>query len=273
MQAFRPKVLNVHRRDYHNIGDLTASPFRYFGCETGRRVIDIEWMRSVPRILASRSEPLILGGGGLQFFAEAMVAILNHYKGPIIGWGIGENRPLGTPAPFIPMERFALLGVRDWQAGFDWVPCPSCMAPEFAVFRDQAPSHEFVVYDHRHVRLPVEGLPRLSNACMDFRKVISFLASGETVITNSYHGAYWARLLARRVVVFPFATRLLHMRFPPVIADATNYRQRACEDHPEHGALEICREKTLMFASRVSELLGTELTPLRSVATASRQAV
>jgi hypothetical protein len=97
---------------------------------------------------------------------------------------------------------------------------------------------------------------------MDFNRVAAFLASGETVITNSYHGAYWARLLVRRVVVLPFSNRLLRMRFPPVIATAQNYQQRAKEARPEPDALPICREANLGFALRVSELIGTELTAI-----------
>jgi hypothetical protein len=189
--------------------------------------------------------------------------LLDRYQGPVIGWGIGQNGPLGEKdARRIHTGKFALLGLRDWQSAHEWVPCSSCLAPALDVFREVQPVHDFVLYDHQHAPLPITGHPRLGNSCMDFSQVVRFLASGETVVTNSYHGAYWARLLGRRVVVLPFSNRLLAMRFPPVVATAQDYRERAKEARPEPDALEICRDANLRFAARVSELVGTELQPI-----------
>jgi hypothetical protein len=237
-----------------------SSPFRYFKPAKPLYKLDIEPLEVISPLLAARREPLVLGGGGLFFFEAAVNGLLNRYRGPVIGWGIGRNSKIGAkPGTHIHTEKFRLLGVRDWQAGCEWVPCSSCLAPLLESFRDVPPSHDFVLYDHQHVRLPIEGHPRLTNACMDFTAVAAFLASGETVVTNSYHGAYWARLLGRRVVVLPFSDRLLHMRFPPAVASADNYRQCAKETRPEPEALQLCRDANLRFAERVSELIGTEL--------------
>jgi hypothetical protein len=259
-QQLAPGVLNIHRRDYTNIGDLMSSPFRYFRTAKPLYKLDIEPLTLVSPFFSARREPLVLGGGGLFFFETAVNGLLTKYRGPVIGWGIGQNGPLAEKANTrIQTGKFALLGVRDWQSGHEWVPCSSCLAPELEAFRGIQPEHEFVLYDHRHAPLPIKGHPRLSNACMDFSDVVAFLASGETVITNSYHGAYWARLLGRRVVVLPFSNRLLRMRYPPVIANAYNYRQCAKNARPEPESLELCREANLRFAARVSELIGAEL--------------
>jgi len=259
-QQLAPGVLNVHRRDYTNIGDLMSSPFQYFRITKPLYKLDIEPLTLVSPFFSARREPLVLGGGGLFFFETAVNGLLTQYRGPVIGWGIGQNGPLVEKTNTrIQTGKFALLGVRDWQSEHDWVPCSSCLAPELEAFRDIQPEHDFVLYDHQHTPLPIEGHPRLTNACMDFSKVVAFLASGETVVTNSYHGAYWARLLGRRVVALPFSNRLLSMRYPPVIANARDYRQCAKEARAELGALEVCRESNLRFASRVSEIIGTEL--------------
>jgi hypothetical protein len=259
-QQLAPGVLNVHRRDFTNIGDLMSSPFQYFRITKPLYKLDIEPLTLVSPFFSARREPLVLGGGGLFFFEAAVNGLLTRYRGPVIGWGIGQNGPLAEKINTrIVAEKFALLGVRDWQSKHEWVPCSSCLAPELDAVRDIQPEHDFVLYDHQHTPLPIKGHPRLSNACMDFSGVLAFLASGETVITNSYHGAYWARLLGRRVVVLPFSNRLLHMRFPPAVATAQNYQQCAKETRTEPGALETCRESNLRFASRVSEIIGTEL--------------
>jgi len=258
-QSVTPGVLSVHRRDSGNIGDMMCSPFRYFRTTGHLYELDIEPLDALSPLLSRREDPLVLGGGGLFAFEAAVNRLLSRYQGPMIGWGIGRNNPLVGRGSRIQTEKFTLLGIRDWESGHEWLPCVSCLSPLFDLYRAVPAQHDFVLYDHQHVRQPIEGHPRLTNACMNFSQVLAFLSSGETVVTNSYHGAYWARLLGRRVVVLPFSDRLLHLRFPPIVGTAENYRERAKEDRPELAALSLCREQNLRFSQRVSELIESEL--------------
>ena len=265
-QARSPGVLSIHRKDAENIGDVMSSPFRYFRQANPVYELDLAQLKTISPLLLRRNEPLILGGGGLFYFHHALNRLLLHYKGPLIGWGIGRNGPLSGARDRIHKEAFALLGLRDWPTHYEWVPCVSCLSPLFEIYRGTSPLHDFVLYDHRNAQLPIHGHPRLSNACMDMAHVLEFLASGETVITNSYHGAYWGVLLRRRVVILPFSDRLLHMRFPAIVGTKDDYRQRSQEMQIEPFALEICRKANLDFAKRVEELTQTDLHLIDKVA-------
>lgn len=258
-QKVTPGVLSVHRRDSENIGDMMCSPFRYFRTTERLYELDIEPLDTLSPLLVGRDDPLIIGGGGLFAFEAAINGLLSRYRGPKIGWGVGRNNRLQSRQNQIQTDKFTLLGIRDWQAGHEWLPCVSCLSPLFDLYRNAPIHHDFVLYDHQHVRIPIEGHPRLTNACMSFSKVLAFLSSAETVVSNSYHGAYWARLLGRRVVVLPFSDRLLHMRFPATVGTAENYREAAKNDQPNLEALAVCRAQNLRFSHRVSELIGTEL--------------
>jgi exopolysaccharide biosynthesis predicted pyruvyltransferase EpsI len=88
-----------------------------------------------------------------------------------------------------------------WRHGLDAVPCPSCMSDLFD--RQYETRHERCWYENVDILpLPGEpGSPKKSNTCISMEDAISFLASAETVITSSYHGAYWASLLGREVVL------------------------------------------------------------------------
>jgi len=55
--------------------------------------------------------------------------------------------------------------------------------------------------------------PHMTNLAGDMEEVIAFLASGEVVVTSSYHGAYWARLLGRKVALLPRGSKFWHL--PP----------------------------------------------------------
>jgi hypothetical protein len=181
---------------------------------------------------------------------------------PVIGWGLGHNTHFGAQGVSVEESRFSLLGLRDWGIAKEWVPCVSCMSEEITRARATKPRHDVVVYSHFKKPLAFDGVPSLSNGCMNLGTVMDFLASGDVVITNSYHGAYWAQLLGRRVVVIPFSNRFLHFRYPTVLATPEDClaKVRDAQAYPE--AFEVCRTRTMEFAGRVSEILGTELTPV-----------
>ena len=54
----------------------------------------------------------------------------------------------------------------------------------------------------------------MGNGSGDLNGALAFLASGETVITSTYHGAYWGLMLGRKVIVVPWATKFLGFRHP-----------------------------------------------------------
>jgi hypothetical protein len=78
--------------------------------------------------------------------------------------------------------------------------------------------HEVVYYGH-HPLAPLEwarelGLgPVLTNAGTDMARVVAFLGSGRVIVTSSYHGVYWGRLLGRTVVPQPRGSKFWHL--PP----------------------------------------------------------
>ncbi|WP_367957678.1 polysaccharide pyruvyl transferase family protein [Aquibium pacificus] len=186
-------------------------------------------------------------------------------NGPLIAWGIGESlnidRQGGVVLPYhgpLPdyLSSFDLVGLRDWGTQYPWAPCPSCLLARF----DEPPEisrHEIVVYEHKRIPVPIEGLPRLSNNGSDIEKVLSFLASAEVVITNSYHGAYWATLLGRRVVAIPNMSKMYRLRHAPVLSVAERWRRAVDLAEPYPKALAECRSATLDFYDKVLTLIGS----------------
>ena len=48
-----------------------------------------------------------------------------------------------------------------------------------------------------------------------FEDVVAFLGSGAVIVTNSYHGAYWATLLGRPTVLWnPWCSEILLLKYP-----------------------------------------------------------
>ncbi|GAB4379333.1 MAG: hypothetical protein Kow00121_33280 [Elainellaceae cyanobacterium] len=229
-------ITNYHVIDPTNVGDLLSAPANYFSFPgyTLERA-DIR----VAKAEDARDKHLILGGGGLLFprFLDNIAQLLagsdsgGKQRPKIIAWGVGqqiygqdkcENQSFDYSQY---LEKFDLIGIRDFSSPHDWVPCASCMHPAFDKQREI--QHEFVVFSHKKFQLAIDQFPRMTNEVQNFEEVLDFLGSGETVLTSSYHGAYWATLLGRKVLAFPFSSKFYTFKHRPGIYPVKNWSQPA----------------------------------------------
>jgi hypothetical protein len=180
----------------------------------------------------------------------------------LVAWGVGESEhvsrdgqqvlPYAGPLPGY-LKAFDLVGVRDFGTEHHWVPCASCMLPQF----DQpgAAVHEAVIYEHKRIPIPIQApFPRRTNAGDDIAASLAFLASGKVVITNSYHGAYWATLLGRRVLAIANMSKMYRFRHAPVVCRPEHWQRclGLTVSYPE--ALAQCRTANQNFGKEVRAL-------------------
>lgn len=258
----------VHRRDRErrNIGDVYAAPTlfpRYFPWLADATTIDVQDEISTHRRLLSRAA-VIYGGGGLfgtSFFGAQLRTLIELNPPFMAVWGAGHNQHDGERIvqPAL-LQLFDLVGIRDYGfAPYEWAPCTSCLLPQLE--RPPPPRHEVVVYHHWSFPVPPAAgarPPELSNGRgVTIDEVIAFLASGEVIVTSSYHGAYWGTLLGRRVVVArPFSTKFYGLRHPvPMVTDG-GWRAAIERSTCYPDALEDCRDQTLRFGERLKRRLG-----------------
>ena len=236
----------IYRMDQTNVGDWYCAPHRYFDLGTTNE-IDVV---SVPPLPAD--DAVILGGGGLvaKTFHGHMQSIADQRPSlrALIAWGIGESenvdRKGGFVAPFdgtYPdyLKAFDLVGVRDYGTDYRWVPCASCMLPNLE--RAYPRLGEIGIYEHKRIKIPIEGFPRRSNDGADIDDAIAFLGSYELIITNSYHGAYWATLLGRRVISIPNMSKVYRFKHAPVICRAEQWKRYTDVTKTYDKALDECR--------------------------------
>lgn len=272
------RILNLLQANTQNVGDLWAAPARHvyaLGLDGHVwKVLD----QSVAGDAFRYGDAVVIGGGGnLAPYFPWMKAFGQLPEGrlsKVAIWGAGTNyhdvhRHLRGRAPEVRrtglvypdwVERLAsagaLIGVRDFGAPYSWVPCASAMLPQFDAFRAMRPTVPAVAYEHHEHPLEVE-LPKLSNAA-PLDAALAHLASGEVIITNTYHGAYWGTLMGRRVVAAEsFSNRLRFMKHPPAFVDkAAEWNTVDLKAYPL--ALEECRDANLAFAVRVKERFGIQ---------------
>ena len=202
----------------------------------------------------------IVGGG--QIFSElgaSLGQILEfNPKAKVVAWGVGLP-PAGQRDSLVRqvMQRFAAVGTRnfDYKDQFTFVPCASCLSPLFDQVAE--PQHEVVAYLHRRKGEPVEisaNIPTMTNALHPPQEVIDFIASGEVVVTSSYHGVYWAQLLGRRVICIPYNNKFETFQHRPTMAEFDDWEEKLPLASRAPPMLEEYRKLNYAFAKHAMEI-------------------
>lgn len=202
-------ILGLHIRGTRNVGDRWSSPLDYFAFP-GHEVT-IGDMRSPP---AGDWDMIIYGGGSI-------IASPDFHAGRpgqlTVAWGVGHHvrQPPWDEEMKARHELAAqlchLYFPRDLGRHGELIPCASCMHPAFD--NPPEPVHDVVRYSAAR-RVTVEepaGTPHMTNEDGSIEEAVAFLASGRTVVTSSYHGTYWARLLGREVRLVPWGSKFSYL--------------------------------------------------------------
>lgn len=207
------------------MGDLMSTPYNYFTLPGESSAADF-W--STINAYEDRFDNIIVGGG---VFWKNYVRTQMYYERlrperHLILWGVGIDTPNSPPISMDFIDRCTLIGTRDFGgASIDEIkvvfcPCASAMNRAFDIQRPP-PKHKVVCYLHHNKEIdPLDlsdGLPTMNNySC--FTDALDFLSSGEVVITNSYHGLYWATLLGKKVVCMERGGKFEHFKWTPAYA-------------------------------------------------------
>ncbi len=240
----------IHRIDNSNIGDLASCPLEYFKYFRQFKIkkhdiyqIDFKSIR--------KNDIVIIGGGGLfNCLEEWNISINKVLKicNNVIGWGIGFNTHHGTKTKTsINFSKFKLLSIRDYNhpSGLNFVPCPSCMQS----FPSRRIKRDIGILKHKDFQM------NLSYPCVENNVKLSdflkFIASSNYIITNTYHGWYWATLYGKKVILKDtFSTKFEYLPFK-TISFSQDIEKDKKNAYCHKNSLRICRKKNKIFFQQV----------------------
>lgn len=250
------KVHFIRCIDWKNTGDMNCDPFVYFP-ELGDKYDCIyHSMHEIRWELIGKDDWIILGGGGifgcLDRFQETINCLLELSR-HVISWACGHNthydREIHTE---ILYGRFYRLTTRDYGIGMEYLPDVSCMMSQLEkVYKTR---REIGIVEH--FEFPIIEFPyeRISNT-YSVQSIVRFIGESEVVITNTWHGSYWALLMGKKVVIYhPFSNRFDYYKYKPVlysgnleedIGHAQCYTQALCE----------AREQNIRFAQEIKRAI------------------
>ena len=219
-------IYELHRKVKNNVGDYYCNPSRYFDIDC----TSSELMHNADPI---KDTHLIVGGGGLihKKFSKHIQMLIEKHPTTTTLWAVGHNFSSRHVAKekgdvYYPswLEDINLVGIRDWIDGYKhyYLPCVSCMHPAFQKSYDEVREVVYFTHAYKSKFTNPQTLPYIKNNVMDFDQVIAFLASAKTVVTDSYHGAYWAQLLGKNVQVASWSVKFDHMKYQPYFINSIN---------------------------------------------------
>jgi len=241
-------ILFAHLRHTKNVGDLACTPYHYFSLP-GKKLADIN--SDLPE-----SDAVIFGGGAIEYTMAGEKGVQHRVKAKRkIAWGVGSSAH-GKKTHPAPPKGLDLTGIREYgREGGTYVPCVTCMLPFF----DNVPAPEtdvvtFFNADSKIAKPEIGDFPTLENVS-SLQETLSFLARGETVITNSYHGAYWATLMGRKVVCFPYSSKFYGYKCPPIMSDKDSWQEALPQARAYSEYRDDCRYENLQFFKKVTDLV------------------
>ncbi|OSJ09954.1 hypothetical protein BST63_07715 [Bradyrhizobium canariense] len=259
-----------------------SSPLNYFGSEFNWAVRQEVHAgaslarRALRKLTRENAKAVIIGGGGLigQPFFDADISSWTRGQIPTILWGAGHNshdiyavdkRQPGFEE-YGQLRQFNLVGIRDYNAGFTWVPCPSCMNPRLDERGNSSFGTLFLL--HRDLRSDKEMISSIVSQSSDDARIVfndcssqafvEAICSARRIVTNSYHAAYLGTLAKKPVVAIGGGSKMLTLKHQVPIAQTGCWTDAFSEAEVHEAALEECRDANRDFCHRVKALIGNQ---------------
>ena len=210
----------IHRVDINNVGDMFCGYYKYFYSDLKKYNLMVHDINSSNFNKIYKDDTVIFGGGGLMdnsdLWNSNINAILNKSKN-VIFWALGHNKHYNQNINIkIDFDKVNMLSIRDYkhESGFRYVPCASCMIPYLNMKEDI--KREIGIISHKDYIIENNEYDIITNS-QNIYEIIDFIRTSKVIITNSYHGIYWATLMKRKVITMGIlhSNKFDYFKYPP----------------------------------------------------------
>ncbi len=273
-------LLNVHRINTPNQGDVASGPLRYVQGPSKMAFADIMdclGRGSKAETQLAKASLIVFGGGGLidlEKFNDGFRYLAENYGEKTVIGGAGSNMVKHKPFR-TDLSGVRLVGLRDFSDAESnrsarWVPCASCLSQELhQMIRNKRRFHQggigLLENNARKNAIRVgdcgrSDVRRFGNRSVSLRDMVEFILSVDVLVTSSFHGLYWATLCQVPAIGIPTTSKFHTLKHRHVLSTADDWSAHLNDVQVFPSALEECVEANLAFMKQVNQTFpGTEL--------------
>jgi hypothetical protein len=246
------RVYHLHHEDRENLYDIT-NPFKYFSSNIGTEYILINNIKK--KLDPTDHGSHIVISGNVTLDSEKILGKLEEwtsyeYKSLSI-WNGRLHNFIDNPTEYYTrLNDVKLLSFTENFSSNTWVPCVSCMNKIFDKTYEKKNNGLTAILDGKRKNKYNIKAPTVLDT--DNLKIICHLIGvSETIITNSFYGAYWAMLLNKKVLVTDDVDPRVHYIPLPYIRTSNRYFSniKTFSANPEF--LNICRRRNIEFYEKL----------------------
>lgn len=189
----------VYRHDCSNPGDLYSTPMHYLGDDYQGIIVDV-FTNNIPEIYV---DVVIIGGGALmtnnKFVKKLEICLSKIHAKKKIVWSVGFDP---NNVNFNIKNNFDLFSTRENNLSdeIEWVPCVSCLHKAFDDVDSIKPTKDFLIVDHFKRSIEFKRPhTRIINKPNSINNILEAISDHRVVVTSSYHVAYWATLMKKKI--------------------------------------------------------------------------
>lgn len=258
----------INRVDQTNCGDRVVSPLLYYFDFFQNYQIQWHDIRFIDFDKIDSSDVVILGGGGLLDYSEAMNRAINKVLdtgAAVIGWAPGFNTHADFGITFrtpIRFSEFAAIGVRDYENpyGLEYLPDVTCKIPDLRTKHRIVRKYGMAVHkDHAISDYPYESITNEAS----LEDILKFIGETEIVISNSFHMIYWSMLMGKKTIcVNSFSTRFhSYQHKPAYLNQPVDDLEQCVQEARIYDDLDAYIRANDAFFERVKTIVESRLTP------------
>lgn len=246
----------IHVFEPRNPGDMCCMPYLYFKEFFNDYRVQIHTLKDVQFSAIHAQDIVILGGGGIfeclddfQWTINRLLDVCDN----VIAWSCGHNNHKDRCMRFdIDYSKFKLLSVRDFDYDNQrYVPDVSCFIPDLT--KEYPIKRRIGILEHQDFPINLSG--EKINHKLGKTAVLDFIGSSEIIVTNTWHGAYWAMLMNKKVVLYePYSNKFDNFKYPLVVYSGDLELDIANSvSYPDF--IQECRELNLGFLEDVKKII------------------
>lgn len=244
----KTRIHFVRCLDIYNTGDMNCGPDLYFEELMDGHTCFFHSIKNINYDIIKKEDWVILGGGGMLDCSpqyQDSIRKLLDCSIHVVAWGLGHNKHHKNTIYYhdemapIDYSKFFLFTTRDWN--FDqsrFCPCVSCMMKGLEA--KYTKKRKVGVLTHHEIRITEFDFDICDNS-QPIEQILRFIGESEVLITNTYHGSYWATLMGLKVIMYKaFSNRFSYLKYP--LREYSGDLEKDIELAPTYpNALEECR--------------------------------